>query len=129
MVNARQFAAAILVPLAAALQEDMPGGWTMGSAVTDDTLESYYSVMGTAANYQNGAPFLCALEFTSVDSQIAAGTNYAFHVNGCEVWDVDATGPDCSTSVDHCSPSNYVVKISIAPWMNIQHVESITAEP
>ncbi|KAG6976712.1 hypothetical protein JG688_00001047 [Phytophthora aleatoria] len=104
----------------------MTGSWH-STNVTDDTTKLLGTALsGSSFSKAVGDTRVCYSEVGSLETQVVAGTNYRFHINGCNVTDSDG---ECSaTTLSSCKLSGFVVQIFEQTWTNTLKVTSIKTE-
>ncbi|OQR87835.1 hypothetical protein ACHHYP_07998 [Achlya hypogyna] len=85
------------------------GGWAPSEMTASAKSDFYSAISNDTANAH-----VCVSSFLSVQSQVVAGTNYRFSVEGCVVPTALAASPACT-----CSPvslKNYLITVFVQPW-------------
>lgn len=104
----------------------MTGGWSSTNITSDATKLLTDALVGTNYASSVGDTRVCYTEVTSLKTQVVAGVNYRFHIDGCNVTDSDGV---CSEStLTSCEPSGFVVQIFEQSWTNTLKVTSIEPE-
>ncbi|KAG7401667.1 hypothetical protein PHYBOEH_011621 [Phytophthora boehmeriae] len=102
------------------------GGWHDADVTEENTKVLSTALAGDSFAESVGDTRVCYQQVTAVESQVVAGTNYRFHISGCDVTDSDG---ECSTdTLSACSPSGFVVQVFQQTWTNTLKVTKITAE-
>ncbi|KAG6620106.1 Protease inhibitor EpiC4 [Phytophthora cinnamomi] len=101
----------------------MTGGWK-----TANVTEANTKLLGNALSGDSYAESVttrvCYSEVTALETQVVAGTNYRFHISGCDVTDSDGA---CSKStLKACKPAEFVVKVFEQTWTQTLKVTAIT---
>ncbi|KAF4135358.1 hypothetical protein GN958_ATG15423 [Phytophthora infestans] len=104
----------------------MTGSWHPADVTEDNTKLLGTALSGSSFSKSVGDKRVCYSEVTSLETQVVAGTNYRFHISGCDVTDSDG---ECSTSaLSSCELSGFVVQIFEQSWTNTLKVTNIKAE-
>ncbi|KAG2768172.1 hypothetical protein PC116_g15851 [Phytophthora cactorum] len=102
----------MLVAGVAKANELIYGGWS-SAAITPDTRAVLLQALSTTN--------VCVSSIVSVKSQVVAGTNYEFRINGCR----GMRGGNCARS--SCkSPRALVVSVFDQPWTRTTRVVSVS---
>ncbi|KAG6969229.1 hypothetical protein JG688_00005397 [Phytophthora aleatoria] len=102
----------MLVAGVAKADELIYGGWS-SAAITPDTRAVLLQALSTTN--------VCVSSIVSVKSQVVAGTNYEFRINGCR----GMRGGNCARSLCK-SPRALVVSVFDQPWTRTIRVESVS---
>ncbi|GMF40387.1 unnamed protein product [Phytophthora fragariaefolia] len=101
----------------------MTGGWHTAN-VTDENTQLLAQALSGDSYAESVTTRVCYSEVTSVETQVVAGTNYRFHIDGCGVTDSDGA---CSEStLASCKPTEFVVKVFEQTWTSTLKVTGIT---
>ncbi|ETI30848.1 hypothetical protein F441_21973 [Phytophthora nicotianae CJ01A1] len=104
----------------------MTGSWHSANVTEDNTKLLDTALSGSSYSKSVGDKRVCFTEVTSLETQVVAGTNYRFHISGCDVTDSDG---ECSAStLSSCELSDFVVQIFEQSWTSTLKVTSIKAE-
>ncbi|KAF1792958.1 Proteinase inhibitor I25, cystatin, conserved region [Phytophthora cactorum] len=104
----------------------MTGSWHSTNVTDDNTKLLGTALSGSSFSKAVGDTRVCYSEVASLETQVVAGTNYRFHINGCDVTDSDG---ECSaTTLSSCKLSGFVVQIFEQTWTNTLKVTSIKTE-
>jgi hypothetical protein len=98
-----------LIAAVAAADELLLGGWT-AAAVTPDSR----AVLARALSTTN----VCVNSIWSLRTQVAAGTNYEFQIDGCRGEEGGSCARPCA------SPRRFLVRVFEQPWT---HTTLLTA--
>ncbi|KAF4317878.1 hypothetical protein JM18_007345 [Phytophthora kernoviae] len=100
------------------------GGWHDAEVTEENTKILSSALTGDSYDKSVGDTRVCYEQVTAVESQVVAGTNYRFHISGCDVTDSDG---ECSKdTLSVCSPSEFVVQVFQQTWTNTLKVTKIT---
>ncbi|KAG6944747.1 hypothetical protein JG688_00016932 [Phytophthora aleatoria] len=92
--------------------------------VTKEDMEMLQKAQGNASTYnQDVTARICYLNVDSLETQVVSGTNYKFHVSGCNANSDNELGA-CSNQ--NCESSKYDIVIYSQPWTKTLEVTSIT---
>ncbi|KAL3672330.1 hypothetical protein V7S43_003019 [Phytophthora oleae] len=104
----------------------MTGGWRTANVTEDNTQLLDTALSGSSYAKSVGDTRVCFSEVTSVETQVVAGTNYRFHIDGCDVTSSDG---ECSAStLSSCKLTGFAVQIFEQTWSDTLKVTSIKAE-
>ncbi|KAG7378227.1 hypothetical protein PHYPSEUDO_010404 [Phytophthora pseudosyringae] len=104
----------------------MTGGWHSANVTEDNTQLLSDALSGSSYAKSVGDARVCYSEVASVETQVVAGTNYRFRIDGCDVTDSDG---ECSAStLSSCELSSFVVQIFQQTWTSTLKVTSIKAQ-
>ncbi|KAG1705128.1 hypothetical protein DVH05_004064 [Phytophthora capsici] len=104
----------------------MTGGWHTANVTEDNTKLLDAALSGSSYAKSVGDTRVCFSEVNSVETQVVAGTNYRFHIDGCDVTSSDG---ECSAStLSSCELTGFVVQIFEQTWTDTLKVTSIKAE-
>ncbi|OQS00376.1 hypothetical protein THRCLA_21691 [Thraustotheca clavata] len=97
------------------------GSWKKSEMTSEAKEDFYNAITNDTANAH-----ICASSFRAVQTQVVAGTNYRFTVEGCTVPTALATGPKCT-----CQPNalkQYLITVFAQSWTNTYKVVSVYEE-
>ncbi|GMF21196.1 unnamed protein product [Phytophthora lilii] len=101
----------------------MTGGWHAANVTEDNTQLLADALSGSSYAKSVGDTRVCYSEVASLETQVVAGTNYRFTIDGCAVTDSDG---ECSKSMlKACEPAQFVVQIFEQTWTQTLKVTSI----
>ncbi|KAL4176329.1 hypothetical protein KRP22_001281 [Phytophthora ramorum] len=101
----------------------MTGGWHEANVTAVNTQLLADALSGSSFSKAVGDTRVCYSEVASVETQVVAGTNYRFHIDGCSVTDSDGECSDATLAA--CKPSEFEVKIFEQPWTSTLKVTGI----
>jgi hypothetical protein len=105
------------------------GGWTKTKATHELKEKLVAALTKGNDNYAEGVTTrLCVTQLKYVDQQVVAGTNYRFHIMGCDVGSAFARVGKCAGADANCQPRSYAVKVFDQPWTDTLQVTEITLE-
>lgn len=101
----------------------MTGGWHAANVTDDNTQLLADTLSGSSYSKSVGDTRVCYSVVASLETQVVAGTNFRFHIDGCDVTDSDGA---CSAStLSACEPTEFVVQIFQQTWTDTLKVTSI----
>ncbi|KAI9922253.1 hypothetical protein PsorP6_001686 [Peronosclerospora sorghi] len=101
------------------------GGWQAAPVTDDNVYVLTQALRGTNFATSVGDTRVCFADVTSIETQVVAGTNYLFHIRGCDVDDEESAGSCSATILQSCHVEAYAVKVFEQPWTDTLQVTSI----
>ena len=107
----------------AASDDFIPGGYVAQPVTTANVEWLQMALSDAAHDAHNGTNSICIKHVDALQTQVVAGTNYRFAVNGCELAPGQYKGY-CQNDVQ-CGRSEFAVTIFSQPWTDTFQVTSI----
>ncbi|CEG44411.1 Protease inhibitor protein [Plasmopara halstedii] len=104
----------------------MTGSWSPAEITSNATDLLTTALKGDRYDSSVGEKRVCYTEVTSLETQVVAGTNYRFHMDGCEV--TNSEGVCSESTLTSCDPSGFVVQIFEQTWTSTLKVTCIKPE-
>lgn len=110
----------------------MLGGWTKADVTPENSQTLLDALTGGDAAYTAavGKTRVCFTDIARVETQVVAGTNYRFYINGCSVSSTKRAGK-CAThkKTSTCAqPVAYVVQVFEQSWTDTLEVTRIAKD-
>ena len=106
----------------AASDDFIPGGYVAHPVTTANVEWLQMALSDAAHDAHNGTNSICIKHVDALQTQVVAGTNYRFAVNGCELAPGQYKGYCQNVK---CDPSEFEVTVFSQPWTNTLQVLSI----